>query len=321
MLDKIDLLDRRIIYELDFNARMPLSQLAKKLHVSKQTVKNRIDKLLERNIILGFYTDISASKIGYEIYIVYFKFYKMSPEKEAEFINHMCSQKNIGVNISINGKWDYGIDIWARDVVEFEEIYRNAMSDWEKYVREKDIMIETGFYYFKPTQILNLKSNEMIAMEGPIERPELDATDTTILRKLSSNARVPLTHLAEVTGLTPNGVKARIKTLQSRGIILGYRVFINYQKLGFLHYRVFLHMESYTPQLEKKLIEYLKQNKTCPSITKTIGYCELEFRAVVSSVDEFYALMNDMKNTFPEIKEYESIIYAKMHGAWNYFPF
>ncbi len=319
---ELALIDRKIIYELDFNSRMPLTQLAKKLRISKQVAKNRIDNLVKRKIIKGFYTDINASKLGLEVFMVYFKFHKMSPVIEKKFIEYMCGQESVGVNISVNGKWDYTIDIWASNVVEFKKHYNKIMRNYEKYVKNKQIVIETDFYYFKPKQILDKKSNEQISMTGDIEKSELDKFDKKILMHLAKNSRISLVELSEKIHLTPNAIKKRIKILEKKKIILGYRVFIDYQLLGFLHYRVFLHLDNLSEEIEKKIINFLKNHKTCVSITKTIGYCELEFRPICKSVDEFYELMDELRKEFSDyLKEYESIIYSKMRDVWNYFPF
>jgi DNA-binding Lrp family transcriptional regulator len=324
MPEELDLLDRKLIYALDFNARMPLSVLAKKLRVSKQVAKYRIDGLLRRGVIRGFYTDINASKLGLEIYMVYFKFRGMAPEVEKAFMEHMRSQEGVGVNISVNGKWDYTIDVWAESIMHFKRIYQRIMKDYERYVKEKQVVIETDFYYFKPKQMLDGEpdGHEQITMTGDIEKMELDGTDRKILSVLSRNSRVPLVELGKATGLTPGAVKKRVRSLEKSGIILGYRVFIDYQLLGFLHYRVFLHMENFTDDVERRVIGFLKRHRACVSVTKTIGYCELEFRPVVRSVGEFYGLMDELRREFSDyLKEYESIIYYKMHDVWNYFPF
>ena len=321
-MEELDLTDRKIIYALDFDSRMPLSQLAKKVGISKQVAKYRIENLVKRGVIKGFYTDINASKLGLEIYMVYFKFHKMTPEIEKNFIQHMCSQESVGVNISVNGKWDYTIDLWAPSIMHFKRYYQKIMKDYEKYVKSKQVFIETDFYYFKPKPILDKKSDEQITMTGDIESIELDKADRIILSNLCRNCRIPLVELGKIVNLTPNAVKERIKLLEKNKIILGYRVFINYQLLGFLHYRVFLHLENLTEEAERRIIQCLKYHKTCVSITKTIGYCELEFRAICENVDEFYRLMEELRNKFSDyIKEYESIIYSKMHDVWNYFPF
>ena len=321
-MEYLDLKDKKIIYALDFNARMSLTQLGKKVGISKQMAKYRIENLVKKGIIKGFYTDVNASKLGLEIYMVYFKFQKMSPETEKKFIQHMLSQESVGTNISVNGKWDYTINIWALSIMHFKRNYQKIMKDYEKYVKSKQVVIETDFYYFKPKPILDKKSDEQITMTGDIEKIEQDNINKKILYHLCKNCRISLVELGKIVKLTPDAVKERIKTLEKNNIILGYRLFIYYQLLGFLHYRVFLHLENLSEEVEKKMIQFLKYQKACVSITKTIGYGEFEFRAVVKSVDEFYKLMEEVRNEFSDyIKEYESIIYSKMHDVWNYFPF
>jgi negative regulator of sigma E activity len=97
---------------------------------------------------------------------------------------------------------------------------------------------------------------------------------------------------------------------------------INYAKLEFLHYRVFLRLENLTESKERQLIAFLENQKEIISITKTIGYCELEFRCIVINVDDFYNLMNIIRKKFPEvIKEYDSVLYHKFNKVLNYYPF
>src|SRR3989338_1483202 len=319
---QLDLTDKKIIFALDFNARMPLSQLAKETGISKQVAKYRVENLVKRNIIMGFYTDINASKIGLEIYMVYFKFHHLTPEIEEKFVKHMTAQDSIGVNISVNGKWDYTIDLWAESIMHFKRLYQKIMKDYEKYVKSKQIVIQTDFYYTKPTPLLEVNSSERIVMTGDIEKTELDNHDKVILAELAKNCRISLHELGEKIELTPNAVKNRIKQMEKQKIILGYRVFINYQLLGYLHYRAFLHLENLTEETEKSMIDFLLSDNSVVSITKTIGYCELEFRAIVKNIHELYSLLDKFRRKYPDnFKECESIIYYKMHGAWNYYPF
>jgi len=319
MLDKKD---KQLIYELDFNARMPLTQLAKKIGVSKQVAKYRLENLQKKKIIQGFYTDINSSKLGYEIYLIYFKFQNFNPKVEKEFIKHLSEQESIGVNASINGKWDYCIGIWVRNVVDFKKRYEQIMKKYEKFVKEKVIMIETDFYYFKPRRILESKSGVQVKMSEDITEFTLDDTDKKILSELSKNSRISLVNLSSKTKLTPNGVNQRIKTLEKKGIILSYRIMINYPLLNFLHYRIFLHLDDLTLEIKKKLINFIGNQKETSSITETIGYCDLEFRAILKNIQEFYNLIEKIRNEFPTlIKNYDSIIYYKFHQTLDYFPF
>ena len=45
---KLDLKDRKILYNLDINSRQTFKELARKVGLSKDSVKYRIDKLVEK---------------------------------------------------------------------------------------------------------------------------------------------------------------------------------------------------------------------------------------------------------------------------------
>ena len=50
----IDSLDQRLIALLRADGRAPISQIAAALHVSRGTAQNRLDRLIEAGVILGF---------------------------------------------------------------------------------------------------------------------------------------------------------------------------------------------------------------------------------------------------------------------------
>ena len=70
---KIDLKDRKIIYQLALDARQPVSKIAKKVRLSPQVVEYKIKRLENLGVITGYYTCIDISKIGYSIFKIYFK--------------------------------------------------------------------------------------------------------------------------------------------------------------------------------------------------------------------------------------------------------
>ncbi len=319
---ELDKKDRQIICTLDFDARMPLSTLAKKLSISKQVAKYRIDNLIKNQVIQGFYTDINPSRLGFDIYLVYLAFQHLSPVKEQELIAHLAHQEGVGLNVSTTGAWNHTLGIWAKSIVHFKNQYKNIMKNYEEFISSKTIMIQTDFFYFKPKQIYEENSSKIIVMKGSEETVSIDKVDSVILRELSQDARVLLVDVSAKVKLTPTAVKDRIKRLEKEKVILGYRVMINYPLLNFLHYRVFLKMDHLTEKIDNKFIEYLGSRKEIVSITRTIGFCELEFRAIVKDIHEFYALMDQLRKEFQaNIKSYDSILYYKFHNTLNYYPF
>ena len=66
----IDLKDRKILYELDFDSRQSYRSIGKKVGLSKDIVASRVKKLEEDGIIKKYYTVIDYSKLGYEYFKV-----------------------------------------------------------------------------------------------------------------------------------------------------------------------------------------------------------------------------------------------------------
>jgi DNA-binding Lrp family transcriptional regulator len=64
----IDDLDFQILKILHLNARAPTIEIAKKLHSTANTIKNRIKKMMDIGVIKGFRINMDLSKIGYSMY-------------------------------------------------------------------------------------------------------------------------------------------------------------------------------------------------------------------------------------------------------------
>ena len=62
---------------------------------------------------------------------------------------------------------------------------------------------------------------------------DIDAIDRKLLAALQADGRVPHSHLARQVGLTPPAVLERVRKLEERGVITGYRALIDPKHLGY----------------------------------------------------------------------------------------
>ena len=60
-----DDLDFKILKQLTINSRKPTIELAKELKTTTSTINNRIKRLVDTGLILGFFVDIDWVKLGY----------------------------------------------------------------------------------------------------------------------------------------------------------------------------------------------------------------------------------------------------------------
>lgn len=62
---------------------------------------------------------------------------------------------------------------------------------------------------------------------------EVDQFDRAILNVLAADARAPIASIARQVGLAPSTVAERVRRMEHRGVIRGYRVDVDLSKLGF----------------------------------------------------------------------------------------
>ena len=64
--EHLDYLNKQIIKRLVTDGRIPFSELAKELKISNSLVHQRINKLLDANVIQGYSAKLNAKKLGYK---------------------------------------------------------------------------------------------------------------------------------------------------------------------------------------------------------------------------------------------------------------
>lgn len=62
---------------------------------------------------------------------------------------------------------------------------------------------------------------------------KVDYLNREILKQLQLNARISMTELSKIVGLTPPAVAERIKKLEDTGVIKGYYTQLSYLKTGY----------------------------------------------------------------------------------------
>ena len=89
-------------------------------------------------------------------------------------------------------------------------------------------------------------------------KTSLDAIDRKILKYLIKNARMPFLEIARECGISGAAIHQRIRKLDDSGVILGSRLIVDPQMMGFdvcAHISITLK----DPQLLKQTVEQLKE--------------------------------------------------------------
>lgn len=318
----LDLKDRKILYELDINARRSNSQIAKKVGLSKEVVNYRIKRLTQQGIIKGFTTLIDTTKLGFLSFRVFLKFHNSTPAFEKKLKNYLS--ENVGWFVTIKGNWDLNFCVWTENIYEFMELWNDFFLRYNSHLERKWISIITRMWHYRRTYLLDDKSDRTDhSLSGPeysllgekfAARAKTDKIDDKILEILARNARTSTVDIAAKLNISEKVVRYRIKKLINEKIIIGFRAFLDLEKLGYEYYKVHLELQNLTGEKKKNLLQYAYNHPNIIYCTEAINGADFELEIQVKSNKDLYKIIDQIKEKFYNIiKDYEFMQYIEEH--------
>ena len=275
---KIDLKDRKILYELDLNCRQSNTQIGKKVGLKRDVVAYRIKRMQEEGIIKNYFTVIDSYRLGYNVFRIYFTFQYATPEIKNKIIDYLANYKHTWVLASMIGKYDLSSVLWIKDINDFYTYWQNIIGKFGDYFAEKNFSIYVKSYSYKKSYLLleEYKKSDRLNYEitGGKESIKLDDLDYQLLSELAENARVSVVDLTKKLDCSSQTVTYRIKNLVKHGVIQAFRLVIDLSKLGMQHYKVNLHLKEQS--IRQNIINYIQKNPNLTFIGISAGFADLE---------------------------------------------
>ena len=137
-----------------------------------------------------------------------------------------------------------------------------------------------------------------------------------ILHALAQNARISTVELAKQLKIPQTTVSAKIKQLEKRKIIQGYRAEIDFIKLGYMNYFLEIYLKD---TLELHPIEAWAD--ACPHVVwlqKIIGTCDLEIEVEVKDRVALEQLLNDLRHRFKSIRKI--VFWSQAYKKLTFLP-
>ena len=319
---KLNKIDLKTLWNLDYNARISLSELSKKVGISKQNMNYRLKKLISEGVLIGFMSVIDTHHLGYLTYRVYFRYKNVNEEKEKEIIDYLKKHHYVLWLVSTSGSWDLEVVFTARNFIHFNNILKEVKEEFGKFFSKYNISMSIVMYHFKRDYILNKKRENFAPSYYGFEpkKEKLDNLDIRILIELSKNCRQNNQEIGRKLGVTYQTIKKRIKNLETKKIIQSHRVLIDMEKIGKKYYKATISLNNPNKNEEKMLYSFCSQHNFVVYLVEVLGEWQLEIEAEVEDEDKFTELLRKLRNKFPElIIDYNILRVTKEHKL-NYFP-
>lgn len=319
---KLDEKDKKILRELQLDARQNYSSIAKKVKISKEAVRYRIKRLEKLKIIEKYTMMLNATKIGQKSFRWYIQLENTSKEKLMEIVNSLKNNPYCIWVATCAGQWDIIAVFSVYSSRHFDEITSKFLFDYSGYVRGDEFVIALDVYFFK-TELFGtyeFESIKTVYWGGDYENKKLDKTEILILKELCANPTIKIIDIARKYKLSFEIVKNRIKKMEKSGLIQGASIFINYKILGLESYKLFFNLKRISKKKEKEFLEYLHFHKNIAETIRCIGNWNMEINIVVKDSSEYYNLMLELKDKFSGIIKSYSTIQVFNNYKYNLFP-
>lgn len=317
----LDAKDRKLLAELDLNARIGTTSLGRKIGLSQEGTHYRMQRLEEKGIVKGYAALLNFAKLGYTGYGVYARFHNVTGEQKQQVIEELKSNSNIYWLAEFGGKYDIAFAILAENIVRFNELYTEITTKHNEHLKDLTVAVRVELVQFPRKYLLDQQADKFPRFGKQIEQEEADDLDIRIMQHLAADARTPVLQLAQQIGKPVSTVSNRIKALENRDIIQGYSALINCYAYGYHAFQLFLSTQNLTKENKKRLYGYCQEHENIIFYIETVGKWNFEVIYEVESQKEFQELLIDIRSRFADIiQDVESIVLFDHNVKYNQYP-
>jgi DNA-binding Lrp family transcriptional regulator len=308
----VDEKDRKILAELDKDAKRPDSDIAKAVRLSKQVVNYRIQRMLQQGIIKLFYINVNVGKLGLDTYYVFLQLQGINKHKEKEIYSTIQGRGYVSWLVSGTGRWDAVIYIFAHNVSDFDAKLRDIELICGAHLRDSAVTALVSAEYIGYRFLGDTKRH--VQYTERVEKIKLSPIDKKILVALSQDARMPVTQLSKKIKEPLHVAHYHLKMLIKNQIIESAKPQIVPQRLGQQWYFLLLQFQNTSEERRRQFINFCKEFKHVYYLTNTVGAYNMFLDIHVRSAEEFKEVLLEFKDRFSDvIKSYESMIFFEEH--------
>jgi len=299
-MDKIDLKDKRILYELDVNSRQSFRNIGRKVGLSKDVVASRVKKLKESGIIIRFFAYYDILQLGYNFLRFYFKFQYVTPDIKKEIINHFMSNDYVNNMFSTEGSYDLGVLMKVEKISDIYPLWRKTLEKYGDYFSMQIFSAYMGELIYGHGFLLEgMEKPRRTPLRKNLGKVKIDDLDLEILKLLVVDSRIPTVEIAKKLNSNVTTINSRIQRLIKSKVILGFSVELDIDKLGYQTWKVDFYLSEYTKL--NQIVQYLEKNPLLYCVDYTIGYADLEIEINVRDNSQLHDIIEDLHAKFPKI--------------------
>jgi Lrp/AsnC family leucine-responsive transcriptional regulator len=295
----MDETSKKLLSQLLIDSRQSMTQLGKKVRLSRENVHYHIARLQKESIIRQFVTNVDLGALGFHHFTVFVQYRSIRPEQETQFIDALRHHPSISWIGILAGVWSITFDIYAQTLTELNFLIERLFRKFSHIVGRHIVLYVSKEQYF-----FNKLIGAQPTMTSPAKIISLDVTDRKLLHLLADDARITYAKLTTKIKLSANAIKKRIKRLSAHHLI-SFSLSLNHKVLGFEWYGIQIKADFPDEDSARKMERFLTEHKRTIfyyQYTHT-GEHDYDVGILVRNSDELREFVNEVRNEFsPDIQ-------------------
>lgn len=309
---KLDLRDKKILYYLLQDARMPFTKISKKVNLSKETIQYRYHQLIKKGVVLQTYANIDYGKLGFQKYHILLILDDAKIKRVQEFQQELHKHGSVVRVIEFSDTWDLEITMLARSIQEFDDLVNELLEPFDDVIVKKDteaVISVKNNSLFPEIKTIPLKVKKKKEVEYSFDKQDLQ-----ILSLLCKDARLSTYKIAEKVKLNADTIGIRIKRLIAAGIINNFTCLLNFSDLDYQGYVFCFSASGITAQEANSFLYFMEQQPAVISVKKILGVWDIKNYVVIKHPAELHTLIHHIKQKYSTIvRHYQTwVIYREL---------
>ncbi|MBT7902321.1 Lrp/AsnC family transcriptional regulator [Candidatus Woesearchaeota archaeon] len=299
--------EKKVLELLEQNCRLSSNQIAKQSRLSPEGVIKIINRLQTNKIIIKFSNKINYSKIGFKLYPIHLKLKKVTKKTIQEIKSILKSSKTNVWYRFCEGEYDLLLSFKISDEYQKKDM-NQTLNKISKHILEKDVsLVLSAFELSKP--FTEKKKSKIFQTYDCEVTPEIiSEQELKLINCLKENSRTQIIDIAKKLKMSSASIITKIKKLQKQKIITGFKTKINVAKLNYQPCIALLTLGPHTKQDLSKFITYCQLTPGIHYLVHQIGKYDVDVTFDVINVNEFYKIIEDIRNKFEFIEKVSTLI-------------
>lgn len=300
--------ERKVLTILEEDSRMPAKQIAKRCKLSTEGVLKIVKRLQDAKIIKRFNTKINYSRLGYKLYPVHAKLLRLNDNIIHNIKEIISRHKTCTWYMFCEGEYDLLLSFKIRSDKEMSDM-NDFLSEISDNIIEKEISAVIYAFEISKSFLDEGHTQQLFPIyDYRHEQVTLSDEEMKILQILKANSRAIILDISKKVNQSARVVSSKIKKLKKLGVISGFKTKIN---TSTLNYQPCIALISLGKHSEKELlsfITYCQQKNGINYLVRQIGKYDIELTIDANDINEFYRLMDDIREKFAFIKKITTLI-------------